>query len=180
MTSVRSGDRLRELIDVLVDSVDHPAAAADLARRAYLSRFHFDRLVGAALRETPAAFGGRLLLGRAAFDLTTPDRAVSELAFDAGYGSLEAFTRAFGRIFGASPSEIRARGATDFRAPAPNGVHFHPPGGLLVPGDDPRRRPMDLSDRIVEHDKLLTLRKIYSASQLQDDAPDELVSLDPL
>jgi AraC family transcriptional regulator len=179
MTSVRSGDRLRELIDVLVDSVDHPAAAADLARRAYLSRFHFDRLVGAALRETPAAFRRRLLIERAAFELTTTDRAVSELAFDAGYGSLEAFTRAFGRIFGASPSEFRARGATDFRAPAPNGIHFHPPGGLLVPGDDPRRRPMDLSDRMVEHDNWLTRRMIDSAAELPEDALDERVPLDP-
>lgn len=179
MTSVRSGDRLRELIDVLVESLDHPAAAGDLARRAHLTRFHFDRLVGAALGESPAAFRRRLLLERAAFELATTDRTVTELAFDAGYGSLEAFTRAFGRIFRASPREFRARGVTDFRAPAPNGVHFHPPGGLLVPGNDPRRKPMDLTDRMVEHDNWLTRRMIEKASELPEEALDDGVRLDP-
>src|SRR5712691_3794482 len=165
MTSVRATDRLRSLIDVLIESVVRPGAGADLAGRAYLSRFHFDRLVSAALRESPGAFRRRLLLERAAFELAADDRSVSELALDAGYSSLEAFTRAFGRAFGVSPSAFRAAGSTSFRLPAPNGVHFHPPGGLLVPGRDERRPPMELTDRMVEHDNWLTRRLIDSAER---------------
>jgi AraC family transcriptional regulator len=59
-------DRLRALIDVLFASVDDPARGDELARRAYLSRFHFDWLVAAALGESPATFRRRLLLERAA------------------------------------------------------------------------------------------------------------------
>ena len=172
-------DRLRRLVDVLVASVDDPAAGAELARRAHLSRFHFDRLVHAALRETPAGFRRRLLLERAAHHLATTARPVTDLAGDAGYGSLEAFTRAFRRAFGASPSTFRKSGATAFHLPAPNGVHFHPPGGLLVPGHDPRRKAMDLSDRMVEHDNWRTRRLIDSAGALPDAALDEPVRLNP-
>jgi len=66
VTAPPEEDRLRSLIDLLVESVERPAAGADLARRAYLSRFHFDRLVRGTLRETPAAFRRRLVLERPA------------------------------------------------------------------------------------------------------------------
>jgi AraC-like DNA-binding protein len=179
MTSVRSTDRLRELVDVLLESLDDPAAGTELARRAYLSRFHFDRLVAAALGESPGAIRRRLLLERAAYELGATERSVTEVAFDAGYGSLEGFTRAFRRCFGATPSAFRRRGTTEFRVAAPNGVHFHPPGGLLVPGDGQRRKPMDLTDRLVEHDNWAARRLIDDAAELPDEALDEPVALDP-
>jgi len=47
-------DRLRELLDVIVDSLAEPRlSGADVAGRAFLSRFHFDRLVAAATGEAP-------------------------------------------------------------------------------------------------------------------------------
>src|SRR5439155_15658611 len=62
-------DHLRSIIDVLVD-IDDPAAGAELARRAHLSRFHFDRVTAAVLGESPGVFRRRLLLERAAYGLT--------------------------------------------------------------------------------------------------------------
>jgi hypothetical protein len=43
-------NRLAELLDVLLASVENPAQGLELARRAHLSRFHFDRLVSAVVR----------------------------------------------------------------------------------------------------------------------------------
>jgi AraC family transcriptional regulator len=179
MASVASRDRLRDLVDVLVASVEDPAAGVELARRAHLSRFHFDRLVAAALGESPGRFRRRLLLERAAYELRDAGRTVIELAFDAGYGSPEAFARAFRRTFGVSPSEFRALRARDFRAPAPNGVHFHPPGGLLVPGDDQRRRPMDLTDRMLDHDTWTASRLLDEAARLSEAELDGPMALEP-
>src|SRR5438552_13804427 len=112
-------DRLRALIDILVQSIDDRARGEELARRAYLSRFHFDRLVGAALGETPAALRRRLLLERAAYQLLR-GASVTEAAVEAGYSSPEAFARSFRRAFATLPSarseerrvgkECRARG----------------------------------------------------------------------
>jgi AraC family transcriptional regulator len=167
-------DRLRALIDVLFASVDDPARGDELARRAYLSRFHFDRLVAAALGESPATFRRRLLLERAAHQLSG-GTSVTEVGFEAGYSSPEAFARAFRRAFGVSPSAF----AGDFRIAAPNGIHFHPPGGLLLPGDYSRRQPMDLTDRMVEHDSWLTARLIEAAAEVDEEALDTPVELTP-
>ncbi len=174
-----SPDQLRRLLDVLIGSLDEPMTGAEIAQRAHLGRFYFDHLVKAVLGEAPAAFRRRLLLERAAYDLCTTDRSVTFVAIDAGYGSPEAFTHAFRRAYGISPREFRCNPDHDYRLPAPNGVHFHPPGGSVVPGGDERRRAMDLTDRLVEHDNWLTARLLDAASQLTDGELDEPVVLNP-
>src|SRR2546421_7189083 len=116
-------DRLRTFIDVLLASLDDDVAGAELAKRVHLSRFHFDRLVSAAIGESPGAFRRRLLLERAAFELRE-GASVTEAAVGAGYSSGEAFARAFRRAYGVAPSTFRC----EFRLDAPNGIHFHPPG----------------------------------------------------
>lgn len=166
-------DLLRTLIDVLVESVDDPARGEELAQRAHFSRFHFDRLVRAATGETPAAFRRRLLLERAAHELAQGE-SVAGVAFQAGYTSGEAFSRAFRRAYGVPPT----RHVGGFRLPAPNGVHFHPPGGLLVPADE-RRHPMELAERMVSHDNRLATELIDLAAQLDDSALDQPNRIEP-
>ena len=67
-TTVRR-DRLRAMVDTIIASLDHPVSGEELARRIYLSRFHFDRLLAATLGESPGGFRRRLLLERAAYAL---------------------------------------------------------------------------------------------------------------
>jgi AraC-like DNA-binding protein len=120
---------------------------SQLADRAFLSRFRYQRLVVAALGESPVAFTRRLLLERAACQLGR-GASVTDAGLEAGYGSSVAFGRAFARAFGAAPSRYEG----GFRLAAPNGVHFHPPGGLIVPASDERSEIMDLTDRMLERD----------------------------
>jgi AraC family transcriptional regulator len=96
MASAIAPNRLRELVDTIIATLDDGAGGSTLARRAYLSRFHFDRLVRSGLGEPPAAFRRRLLLERAAWRLRR-GASVTEIAFDAGYSSGEAFARASAR-----------------------------------------------------------------------------------
>jgi AraC family transcriptional regulator len=161
-------DGLRGLLDVLVESVSTGGSGAEVAARAHVSRFHFDRIVAAALRETPAAFRRRLLLERAAHALAG-GVTVGEATLDAGYRTPEAFARAFRRAYGVAPSRFAATGI-GFRLPAANGIHFHPPGALVVPGTDPRRETMDLTDRLLEHDLWLTGRLLDAADDLPAEA----------
>ena len=173
MTAKMERDRLWTMIDTIVDSLDDTARGEELARRVYLSRFHFDRLLHAALGETPAAFRRRLLLERAAHELAQ-GATVLGASVAAGYSSAEAFARAFRRAYGQPPSRFDG----EFRLPAPNGIHFHPPGGLLVPGDDDRRRTMDLTDRMIEHDIWLTRRLVDAAASIEDRL-DKRIAVEP-
>ncbi len=173
-------DRLREILDLVVTSVSDPDEAVDdgaqLATRAHLSRYHFDRLVKAAVGEPPGAFRRRLLLERAAFQLRGSRVPVTDVAFLAGYASLEAFTRAFRRAYRRPPSVLRADPGARIALPAPNGIHFHPPGGLRLPADR-RRTPMDVTTTLLEHDHWLVGQLLDRAASLTDEQLDRPITL---
>jgi AraC family transcriptional regulator len=153
-------DRLRELIDLVLGSLDEPGAdGRALARRANFSRDHLDRLLAAATGETPAALKRRLLLERAAWQLSTGAATPSEAAAAAGYGSLAAFSRAFKAAHGVPPSEF----AGEPQLAAPNGIHFHPPAGLLIPGAREPVARRDLTERMVSH-HLARVRELLEAA----------------
>jgi AraC family transcriptional regulator len=169
-------DTFASFVDSLADGLDdHDARGEDLAARVFLSRFHFDRVVSAVAGETPTRLRRRILLERAAHRLATSRDGVLEIAFEAGYSSNEAFTRAFRRAYGVGPSAWRAAPGR-IRLDAPNGVHFHPPGGLRLPARD-EVTSMDLLQRLVEHHVWLVGEIVERAGRLraeQLDAPIEL------
>ena len=156
-------DRLRELIDLVLDSLDDSGAdGRTLSRRAHFSRDHLDRLLAAATGESPVAMRRRLLLERAAWQLRTGAATASEAAAAAGYGSLAAFSRAFARAHGVPPSAFPGSGRPP-ELDAPNGVHFHPPAGLLLPGAREPLARRDLTERMVEH-HLDRVRELLAAA----------------
>jgi AraC family transcriptional regulator len=165
-------DRLRDVVDAVLEALDEGLDGTALAARAMLSPFHFNRLVRAGIGEAPAAFRRRLLLERAAWQLGR-GCTVTEAGLEAGYDAVEAFSRAFTRAHGVAPSRF-ADEPRDFRLAAPNAIHFHPPAGMLLPGQ-PRTATMDLSDRLVEHDHWHTERLLEQAATLSDAALDRAV-----
>jgi len=170
-------DTFTTFVDTLAESLDdHEARGDELAARAHLSRFHFDRVVSGLSGETPARLRRRILLERAAFRLVTTRATVLEVALEAGYSSNEAFTRAFRRAYGAAPATWRASPAR-IQLDTPNGVHFHPPGGLRLPARD-EVSSMDLMTKMVEHHVWLVGEIVERAGRLTEeqlDAPIEVL-----
>jgi len=173
--------------DTFADFVDHLAEALDdaeavrtpgeeWATRLHFSRFHFDRMISAVAGEPPAAFRRRILLERAAYRMITTTAPLIDIAVEAGYGSHEAFTRAFSRAYGAAPAAWRQKPG-HLQIEAPSGVHFHPPGGLRLPARD-KVSAMQLLTKMVEHHLWLTGEMIRLAERLTDDQLDQLIVLD--
>jgi AraC-like DNA-binding protein len=173
-------DTFRTFVDALEADLesDHDEQAVrgdDLASRAFLSRWHFDRLISAAAGEPPAAFRRRVLLERAAYRLVTRAAGILEIGLEAGYASNEAFTRAFRRAYGLTPSAWRAA-PRQIQLSCPNDVHFHPPGGLRLPARS-EVTGMNLLTKMVEHHVWLVGELLQRAERLdagQLDAPIEL------
>lgn len=167
-----SPDRLRDVVDAVLEALDEGLDGTALAARAMLSPFHFNRLVRAGIGEAPATFRRRLLLERAAWRLGR-GASVTDAGLEAGYDAVEAFSRAFSKAHGVPPSRW-APGERDFRLEAPNGIHFHPPGGLVLPGNA-KATTMDLTDRLLEHEHWHTTRLLEQASGLSDAQLDRAV-----
>lgn len=169
-------DTFVRFVDGLAGALSGDALSADEhARRVFLSRSHFDRVIRATAGETPGAFRRRLLLERAAFQLATGDAGILDVALGAGYSSNEAFGRAFRRAYGVNPSGWR-RTPRQFRLPTPNNVHFHPPGGLRLPLRT-EVTSMDLILRMVEHHVWLLGEMLDCVAQLDDAALDKPIEI---
>ncbi|HEU5202763.1 MAG TPA: helix-turn-helix domain-containing protein [Candidatus Limnocylindrales bacterium] len=169
-------DTFVAFVDVLTDALDdHETTGDALAARLCLSRFHFDRVIASVAGEPPATFRRRIMLERAAYRLVTTDRTVLDVAVEAGYGSHEAFTRAFARAYGTRPTQWRRR-PTQTQIAAPSDVHFSPPGGLRLPARS-KEAPMNLLVKIVEHHVWLTGEMVERAARLPDDVLDKPIML---
>jgi AraC family transcriptional regulator len=174
---MNSTDVFAGFVTAVADSLDKPeTTGCDLARRVHMSRSNFDRVVAAVAGESPSAFRRRLLLERAAYRLLAEDSGVLDLAIDAGYGSHEAFTRAFTRAYGMPPREWRREPSRRFFLAAPSGVHFQPPAGLRLPATK-EARGMDVLVRMVEHHVWLTGEMIERADRLSAAQLDERIEL---
>jgi AraC family transcriptional regulator len=121
----------------IVARLDEALDLGALAREAALSPFHFHRVFRGIVGETPLEMHRRLRLERAASQLVAGDASVTTIAFDAGYETHEAFTRAFRQAYATSPSAFRQAGAdlpcsqaSPTHLAARSGVHYGPIASL--------------------------------------------------
>ncbi|MES2742600.1 MAG: GyrI-like domain-containing protein [Pseudomonadota bacterium] len=100
--------RMNRVLDYIDAHLDQPLDSARLADVAHFSRFHFHRIFLAWTGETPAHYARRRRLEKAAFRLSCATvESVLDTALSTGFGSGEAFARAFKRKFGATPTAWR-------------------------------------------------------------------------
>jgi AraC family transcriptional regulator len=83
-----------------------------VASGAGVSRFHLSRAFALTLAHTIAGYARARRLSEAAKALACGAPSILDVALAAGYGSHEAFTRAFHAQFGATPEQVRARAST--------------------------------------------------------------------
>lgn len=100
--------RLRKVANHVDANLDKSLSLDDLADIAHLSRFHFERVFADYSGETPVARVRRLRLELARRRIEAGCAgSMLDLAFDCGYGSAEAFSRAFSACHGLPPSRVR-------------------------------------------------------------------------
>jgi AraC-like DNA-binding protein len=182
-------ERQRELLRAVERHLDHAsrsdsASASpghEMAQDACMSRYHFQRVFRRTVGETPGELRRRVVLERAANTLRTTRQPVTTIALDAGYQSLEGFSRAFKVAFNVSPSDFRRIGkaTSNTLLPSEAGVHYHARhNGLLVlhqqTASQERNTTMDLTERLLESDyqakrRILECARLLTNQQL--DAP---------
>ncbi|WP_108125166.1 AraC family transcriptional regulator [Saccharospirillum mangrovi] len=126
----RYDERFQRVLDYIDSHLDEPLDLNRLSDVACCSKFHFQRQFAYYYGISLYQFVQWLRLRRASFQLVyRTDRSILDIALEAGFGSAEAFSRAFKRCFEQSPSDFRA---------APNGTTWRQLQTLS------RTRPMKL------------------------------------
>ena len=158
---------IQAAIEHIATHLDDALELEALARIACLSPFHFHRVFRGMVSETPLELARRLRLERAASRLKDTQQAITEIAFDAGYETHEAFTRAFRSAYSTSPSGFRLRRYPRIEIAARCGIHFTTDG--VIPAFVPRDSgglTMDVEIKDMPELRVATVRHVGPYNQI--------------
>lgn len=105
--TARDERRISEVLHHLEEHFDQPLQLEELAQRSGLSKYHFLRTFRGVVGRSPYQYVLALRMRRAALELLRTDRAVSQIAFDVGFGDLSTFNHRFRDVFGKTPVAFR-------------------------------------------------------------------------
>lgn len=125
-TELTLHQRMQNALQYIQNSLDEALDPEKIAEQAHFSLSHFHRIFKGMIGETLGEHVRRLRLERSAQLLIYGDRPITTIAFDAGYETLESYSRAFKKMFRASPSRFR-EDQREIKFPdAPSGIHYNP------------------------------------------------------
>ncbi|MFG1805680.1 GyrI-like domain-containing protein [Streptomyces sp. NPDC049040] len=104
-------ERLNQALDHLEAGLDREVDVAEAARIAAVSEYHFRRLFSALAGMPLPVYVRRRRMTLAAAEVMAGEVTLLDIAVRYGYGSGEAFARAFRSVHGIGPGEARRTGA---------------------------------------------------------------------
>ena len=120
---------IQNALDYIEENLTGELEIREIARRAYLSPFYFQRIFGALCGISVGEYIRSRRLTLAGEELTGSDARIIDIGARYGYDSPDSFNRAFQRFHGISPSAARKPGASLCSFPPvtirqkPEGVH---------------------------------------------------------
>jgi len=102
---------IQRAIDYIEDNLTEELDYEEIAKRAYVSSFHFQRVFGILCGCTLGEYIRNRRLTLAGSELTSSDIKIIDVALKYGYDSPESFSRAFTKFHGITPSQAKTKGA---------------------------------------------------------------------
>jgi len=103
-------EKVQKGIDYIESNLDFDISPLQIAQKAGLSQWHFQRIFKALTNETLKTYIRSRRLANSLEKLLTSDLRIIDIAMSAGYESQESFTRAFKASFNLTPNEYRKLG----------------------------------------------------------------------
>lgn len=99
--------RLQNAVNFIEENLDNPISLADVSKAAFSSLSYFHRVFYFMTGLTVKEYIRKRRLSRAAYQLHCTSLPITDIALNAGYESLESFTRSFKKHFNISPRTFR-------------------------------------------------------------------------
>lgn len=117
-------ERILTVLIHIQSHLDDDLSLESLAVLTHFSPIHFHRVFKGMMGETVVEHIRRIRLERSALKLVCNQCNVTEATFDAGYETVESFSRAFRKMFGCPPSKYRDRHLASIHERLPGHVHY--------------------------------------------------------
>jgi AraC family transcriptional regulator len=101
--------RIHMAIDFIEEHLREDLSTEKIAKAAWFSPWHFQRIFRAAVGDTLKEYVRKRRLTAALVELKNSKKRILDLALEYGFESQESFTRAFKAMFGRPPGECRSR-----------------------------------------------------------------------
>jgi len=112
-------------LDFIEAHLREPTGVGEMAADVSYSLYHFCRTFKAATHHTPYDYLMRRRIAEAARDVLQTQRKMIDIALDYQFSGPETFSRAFRRVMGLAPMQVRQRGRAGFRALMPRLTEAH-------------------------------------------------------
>lgn len=122
---------IQSAVQYIEDNLTEDLQIEDIAAKAYVSSFHFQRIFSALCGFTVGEYIRNRRLTLAAQELSTSDIKVIDAAIKYGYDSPDSFARAFTKFHGISPSAAKEKGA-NLKSFAPLRIKLTLEGGTMM------------------------------------------------
>ena len=121
----------QESIDYIEQNLTEELNIEDIAEKAALSPFYYQRMFGALCGMTVGEYIRARRMTAAAQDLSCSDHRIIDIAMKYGYDSPDSFAKAFQRFHGITPTQARESG-TKLRSLAPLHIKISLEGGSML------------------------------------------------
>lgn len=122
---------IQNAVRYIEDNLTEELQIEDIAAKAYVSAFHFQRIFNVLCGFTVGEYIRCRRLAAAGEELTRSDTRIIDVALKFGYDSPDSFTRAFTKFHGITPSAAKEHGA-ELKAFAPLRIKLTLEGGTTM------------------------------------------------
>ncbi|MEZ7198367.1 AraC family transcriptional regulator [Pseudodesulfovibrio karagichevae] len=162
-------ERMNTVLLHIQSHLDKNLSLDELAALTCFSPTHFHRIFKGMLGETVADHIRRIRLERAALRLAGGRQSVTGAAFDAGYETVESFSRAFKKMFGCPPSKYPERHWDAMYDRFPGLIHYRPDAARATFSLENRKETtMEVRIENVDAMRVAFIRKTGPYNQCED------------
>ncbi|MEG0771754.1 helix-turn-helix transcriptional regulator [Clostridium sp.] len=104
---MNNNETIEKSIEFIENNLIERISLEDLAKRTFLSKYHYHRVFHELVGETVMEYVRKRRLTEAAKELVETNAKIVDVALKYQFSSQEAFSRAFKRMFKVSPGEFR-------------------------------------------------------------------------